>query len=195
MKVLPTMLLTILALVAVGCNAPQPVDDAGITTKVKSKLAADTRTSAIKISVETVNGVVALTGTVPTQSEKAAAEEIAKNTEGVTRVDNRVVIDPNSLGASNAGEKASEAVTATGQKAGEIAGAAGQTVGDAGTTAKIKAKFLASGIVGTNVDTVNGVVTLTGHVDDAKEKALAEKLAKETEDVKSVKNQLVIEKK
>jgi osmotically-inducible protein OsmY len=184
MKVLPTMLLMILSLVVVGCNAPQPVDDAGITTKVKTKLAADTRTSAIKISVETVNGVVALTGTVPTQGEKTAAEEIAKNTEGVTRVDNRVTLDPNSLGASNAAEKA-----------GEAASAAGQTVGDAGTTAKIKAKLIAAGIIGTNVDTVNGAVTLMGHVDDAKEKALAEKIAKETEDVKSVKNQLVIEKK
>lgn len=184
MKTILTMLLMMTVLVVVGCDAPQPVDDSGITTKVKSKLAADTRTSAIKISVETVNGVVALTGTVPNQAEKTAAEEIAKNTEGVKSVNNRVTIDPTSLGASNAGEKA-----------GEAASAAGQAVGDAGTTAKIKAKFLAAGIIGTNVDTVNGAVTLKGQVDDAKEKALAEKIAKETEDVKSVKNELVIEKK
>ncbi|MBI1763108.1 MAG: BON domain-containing protein [Acidobacteria bacterium] len=184
MKVIPTILLTIMALVFVGCNAPQPADDSGITTKVKTKLFADTRTSAVKISVETVNGVVTLTGTVPTQAEKAAAGEIAKNTEGVQRVDNQVTVNPNSLGASNAGEKAGEAVSE-----------AEQMVGDAGTTAKIKAKFIAAGIIGTNVDTVNGAVTLRGHVDNAKEKALAEMLAKETEDVKRVKNELVIEKK
>ncbi len=184
MKVLLSTLLAALALAFVGCDSPQPVDDAGITTKVKSKLAADANTSAIKISVDTINGVVSLTGTVPTQTEKAKAEEIAKNTEGVTRVDNRITVDPNSVGATNAGQKASEA-----------AHTAGEAVGDAGITAKIKAKFLAAGIIGTNVDTVNGQVTLKGHVDDAKEKALAEKIAKETEDVKSVKNELVIEKK
>jgi hyperosmotically inducible periplasmic protein len=184
MKVYLSIFLTILMLAVVGCDAPQPVDDSGITTKVKSKLAADTRTSAIKISVETTNGVVALTGTVPTQTEKTAAETIAKSTEGVRSVDNRIAIDPNSLGATNAGEKM-----------GEAAHAAGQAVGDAGTTAKIKAKLIAAGIIGTNVDTVNGAVTLKGHVDNAKEKALAEKIAKETEDVKSVKNELAIEEK
>ena len=184
MKVLLSTLLVALTLAFVGCDSPQPVDDAGITTKVKSKLAADANTSAIKISVDTINGVVSLTGTVPTQTEKSKAEDIAKNTEGVTRVDNRINVDPSSVGATNAGEKAGEAAHAT-----------GEAVGDAGITAKIKAKFIAAGIIGTNVDTVNGNVTLNGHVDDAKEKALAEKIAKETEDVKSVKNALVIEKK
>ena len=184
MKVLLLALLTSLTLAFVGCDAPQPVDDSGITTKVKSKLAADTRTSAIKISVETTNGVVALTGTVPTETEKSAAETIAKSTEGVKSVDNRITVNPHSTGVTSADEKA-----------GEAARAAGDATGDAGITAKIKAKFIAAGIIGTNVDTVNGAVTLKGHVDDAKEKAQAEMLAKQTEGVKSVKNELAIEKK
>lgn len=184
MKLFLTALLTMFVLVAVGCDAPQPVDDSGITTKVKSKLLADSRTSSIKISVETVGGVVALTGTVPTQTEKVAAEEIAKNTEGVKRVDNKIAVNPNSLGATNVGEKTGDAASST-----------GQAMGDSVTTGKIKAKFIAAGIIGTDVDTVNGAVTLKGHVDNANEKAMAEKIAKETEDVKSVKNELVIEKK
>jgi BON domain len=94
MKALLITLLAISALGVASCKSPQPVDDSVITTKVKSKLAADTRTSAIKISVETTNGVVALTGTVPTQSEKSAAEEIAKSTEGVKSVDNKIAVNP-----------------------------------------------------------------------------------------------------
>jgi hyperosmotically inducible periplasmic protein len=94
MKALLITLLAILALAVASCKSPQPVDDSVITTKVKSKLTADTRTSAIKISVETTNGVVALTGTVPTQSEKSAAEEIAKSTEGVKSVDNKIAVSP-----------------------------------------------------------------------------------------------------
>jgi osmotically-inducible protein OsmY len=35
-----------------------------------------------------------LTGTVPTQSEKSAAEEIAKSTEGVKSVDNKIAVSP-----------------------------------------------------------------------------------------------------
>jgi hyperosmotically inducible periplasmic protein len=184
MKALLITLLAISALAVVSCDSPQPVDDSVITTKVKSKLAADTRTSAIKISVETTNGVVALTGTVPTQSEKSAAEEITKSTEGVKSVDNKIAVNPNSGGATNVGEKA-----------GEAASSAGQAVGDSAITGKIKTKLVAVGIIGTNVDTVNGAVTLKGRVDNAQEKALAEKLAKETENVKSVKNELAIEKK
>jgi hyperosmotically inducible periplasmic protein len=90
----------------------------------------------------------------------------------------------NSGGAPNVGEKA-----------GEAASSAGQAVGDSAITGTIKAKLVAAGIIGTNVDTVNGAVTLKGRVDNAQEKALAEKLAKETENVKSVKNELAIEKK
>jgi len=43
-----------------------------------------------------------------------------------------------------------------------------------------------------NVDVVKGVVTLRGSVSDAEQKSEAEKLAKETEGVKSVKNQLKV---
>src|SRR5690242_7596384 len=86
MKALLITLLSVLALAFVGCDSSQPVSDSEITTKVKSKLAGDSRTSAIKISVETTNGVVALTGTVPTQAEKSAAEDIAKSTDGVKSV-------------------------------------------------------------------------------------------------------------
>jgi hyperosmotically inducible periplasmic protein len=184
MKVFLVTLFTLFTFALIGCESSQPVDDTGITTKVKSKLAADSNTSAIKIGVETTNGVVVLTGDVPTQMEKSKAEEIAKSTEGVKSVNNQIMVKPDAVGATNAGEKA-----------GEAASTAGEAVGDAAITAKIKAQYIAAGIIGTDVDTVNGQVTIKGSVDDAAEKANAEKIAKATDGVKGVKNQLTVEKK
>ena len=52
-----------------GCST-LAVDDSTITVKVKGKLAADSQTSAIKIGVDTKNGIVTLSGTVPTSTGK-----------------------------------------------------------------------------------------------------------------------------
>jgi hypothetical protein len=91
----------------VACSS-QAVDDSTVTAKVKTKLAADTQTSAIKIGVDTIGGVVTLSGTVPTDTEKNKAEELAKNTDGVKRVVNKISVDPNSLGATNFGQRSSK---------------------------------------------------------------------------------------
>lgn len=101
MKKLLFTFVTLLGLVCFGCSA-QKVDDSAVTTKVKSKLAADANTSAIKIKVETTDGVVTLSGAVPTTTEKAEAERVARDTQGVTRVINQIVIDPNATGATSA---------------------------------------------------------------------------------------------
>jgi hyperosmotically inducible periplasmic protein len=165
-----------------GCSS-QEVDDSATTLKVKSKLAADSHTSAIKIGVETKDGVVTLSGTVPTATEKDEAEKVAKNTEGVKRVVNAITVDPASLGATNVREKA-----------GEVAKDISETVSDATILTKLKAKLVAEGITGTDIDVANGAVVLKGQVDDAGKKAKAEEIAKNTAGVKSVKNQLTVKK-
>src|SRR5262245_45252546 len=100
MKTTAIILLVSLALSSFGCGAPI-VDDAGLSAKVKAKLAADRETSAIKIGVDTVNRVVTLSGVVPTEREKAKAEQLARSTEGVTQVVNNLTINPETLGATN----------------------------------------------------------------------------------------------
>ncbi|NOT60513.1 MAG: BON domain-containing protein [Acidobacteria bacterium] len=184
MKFVLAAALVVLGLGLAACDAPQTVDDAGITTKIKTKMAADSRTSALKVSVDTVNGVVTLTGAVPAQSEKTAADEIAKMTDGVKSVVNNITINPATTSVSNIGEKTEAA-----------AKEAAEDMSDAGVLAKIKTKFVAEGIIGTNVDVVNGVATLNGTVEDASEKTRAEQIAKATSGVKNVKNMLKIEKK
>ena len=60
--------------------------DAGITTRVKMKFAADDTVKAYQINVDTQKGVVTLTGDVETPAAKMQAVQIARNTEGVRDV-------------------------------------------------------------------------------------------------------------
>jgi hyperosmotically inducible protein len=67
-------------------SAGDRVDDAMITSTVKTKLTADRPKSAVKVDVDTKDGVVTLTGTVSTEEQKAEAERLARNTKGVKDV-------------------------------------------------------------------------------------------------------------
>ena len=60
--------------------------DAGITTAVKSKLAADDTVKAYQVDVDTQNKVVTLSGDVDTTAQKEHAVMIARNTNGVADV-------------------------------------------------------------------------------------------------------------
>lgn len=66
------------------------VDDAWITTKVKSEMIADKDVKAHKIDVDTKNGVVKLTGTVETWQQANKATDIARGIKGVTAVENEI---------------------------------------------------------------------------------------------------------
>lgn len=72
------------------------VKDSAITTKIKAKLAAEKPSSLIKVRVDTDNkGVVWLSGTVETQAEADKAAAIARDTEGVTSVENHIQVKMN----------------------------------------------------------------------------------------------------
>jgi hypothetical protein len=68
--------------------------DAGITSSVKSKFAADDTVKAYQIDVDTRDHVVTLSGEVESMAHKSRAVEIARGTDGVTNVvDNLVVAE------------------------------------------------------------------------------------------------------
>ena len=81
------MLLTSCA--GTGERTGELIDDSVITTKVKSALVKDPKTSASDINVETNKGVVQLSGFVRDDDERARALELAKNTKGVVKVDDK----------------------------------------------------------------------------------------------------------
>jgi|SRR5690606_1879590 hyperosmotically inducible protein len=68
-------------------DSDQPVDDTWITTKVKASLLADEDVAGLQVDVETVNGVVTLSGDVDSQAQIDEALRIASGIEGVTDVD------------------------------------------------------------------------------------------------------------
>lgn len=73
----------------------QYVDDATITTKVKSALASNGgMTLANQVGVETGQGVVQLSGFVPSSADKERAEDITRTVNGVKGVTNDLVVQP-----------------------------------------------------------------------------------------------------
>jgi hyperosmotically inducible periplasmic protein len=87
------------ALSATGCavtsgqsSVGQYVDDATITTRVKARYAEDPGVSAMRISVETLNGTVQLAGFATTQAEKDRAGSMARAVPDVKGVQNNIVV-------------------------------------------------------------------------------------------------------
>ncbi len=69
------------------------VKDSVITTKIKAKLAAEKMRSLVHISVDTdANGRVVLSGNTRTQGGIDKAVAIARATEGVTSVENHIMV-------------------------------------------------------------------------------------------------------
>lgn len=66
--------------------------DAAITTAIKSKFATDSSVAATSIGVETLDGVVQLSGFARSTEEKSRAEAIAKDAKGVRSVRNNIIV-------------------------------------------------------------------------------------------------------
>ena len=144
------------------------IDDASITTAVKSKLLWSRHTGGLEIEVATRSGEVLLTGTADTAASKALAGRMTADTRGVRSVANelKVVAPPDGMVAE-----------------------AGKDIADGWITTKVKSTFMYSSNVSSSdisVDTAGGVVTLTGKVDSGAERALAIELAQNVRGVRSV---------
>jgi osmotically-inducible protein OsmY len=195
------------------------VTDAEITTAVKTKLLADKTVGGLKIDVDTKDGVVTLTGPVHSGVERAQALKLARNTKGVKRVANKLVMEKTEAttgrtegakaevkeDAAKAKDKAGEAADKTkdaAAKAGEATKDAAvktkDVISDASITTAVKTKLLADTKVGglkIDVDTKDNIVTLTGPVHSVAEKTEAVRLARTTTGVKRVVDKLVVEPK
>lgn len=73
-----------------GRTTGRNIDDAAITASVKTKLAEDSAKTLTSVDVDTVNGIVYLTGTVPDAAAKQRATQIARHVDGVARVENNL---------------------------------------------------------------------------------------------------------
>ena len=153
------------------------IEDATISSTVKSKLLWSKHTSGMAANVDTNRGRVTLTGAADNAAAKDFATQISTNTRGVTSVDNQLVVKQPSVADSSS--KANAPVTKE----------SGQDLSDSWITTKVKSTFMYSSNVDGGdiaVKTSKGIVTLSGKVDNSAERALAIELAKNVRGVKSV---------
>ena len=100
MKTILTAAITAVALLTgAGCTVARDqqtvgsyIDDTTITTRVKAKFAQYKTVSAMAIEVETLKGMVQLTGFAKSVDEKMTAEKLARTVSGVTDVKNDIVV-------------------------------------------------------------------------------------------------------
>ena len=70
------------------------IDDTAITTTIKSRFVESRVVDASSISVETLNGIVMLSGFAKNSNEKSTAGSIASNASGVKGVRNEITVRP-----------------------------------------------------------------------------------------------------
>lgn len=73
-------------------TAGQYVDDATISTRVRTAIVRDPDLSLSQLNVETYNGEVQLSGFTDSQAKARRAAEIARGTDGVKNVRNNIVV-------------------------------------------------------------------------------------------------------
>ena len=75
-----------------GKTAGQTMTDSKITASVQSKLTADRVSNFARVDVDTERGVVNLSGVVPSVEQKSRAEELTRQVNGVTRINNNLQV-------------------------------------------------------------------------------------------------------
>ncbi|MFZ6816861.1 BON domain-containing protein [Undibacterium sp. Ji22W] len=148
------------------------VDDAVLTTKVKSALMADEYVKSLDIKVETFKADVMLSGFVDTQAQMDRSVEVAKAVMGVRNVNNKLSLKD---GTQSVGNKIDDTVITT----------------------SVKAAMLADPIMKSrevSVVTVKGEVQLSGYVDSETQISHATDVAKTVDGVVTVVNHMTVKK-
>ena len=91
---LALILVAPMLLTACGKTVGETIDDATITTRVKTAFINDPVVGALRIDVDTFKGVVTLSGRVKSKEEEAKAIQIARSIQGVTDVKSTLLIEP-----------------------------------------------------------------------------------------------------
>ena len=145
------------------------IDDATITTRIKSAFVADPDVKSLDISVETRKGEVQLSGYVDDQTQIDRAADIARRTPGVSGVQNKLAI--------------------------KTPGTVGSAVDDGLITAKVTTALVRDDRIKArdiSVHTNKGEVQLSGYVENEAQVSRATEVARTVEGVKSVDNKMTL---
>ena len=176
------------------------IKDGWLVMKVHSEMVDEDVLSGSDIDVDVKNGVVTLQGTVPSEAARARAIAVAKANDGVKNVVDQLKIAPAkgsnmAAKADRAGDKAESAGEKATDKTVSATQKTGRAIDDGWIKSKIYAQYMADWNTVLNdsnidVDVANNVVTLNGTVKTAEAKTRAVSIAKATDGVKSVKDNL-----
>ena len=92
--VLAMVLSLPLLLAGCGKTVGETIDDATITTQVKTALLNDPDVGGLRIDVDTAKGLVTLSGVVRSAAERDKAIALARRVSGVTDVKSTLQIQP-----------------------------------------------------------------------------------------------------
>src|SRR5437870_4860246 len=167
-----------------GSSAPEQMDSAWITTKIQAKYFVDPSVNGRDINVTTTNGVVTLSGRVDSEQAKQQAVAIARGTDVVARVEDRLTVNPSVTGSTNTPA--------------ENAAPAPERVDDTALTTKIQSKFFVDNQVkagSIDVSSKDGVVLLEGTVPSEAARKKAVSIARSTDGVVQVVDRLKVGRK
>ncbi len=151
--------------------------DAWIDGKAETVLLLNTNLNNFDINTDVNDGKVVLTGKVNSDVDKALAAELVEGIDGVKSVDNQLTVVASSSSKDDAEKD-------------------GQVLTDTKITTVVKTRLLfESEVSGTSIEvtTKQGVVTLEGTLASEAEKDLALAIARNTDDVKSVVDNITID--
>lgn len=194
-------MLTALALGMVACDSAtetstsQPrMSDSDLKTAIKTKLDGDAQLKAadIDVSAEAEKNAATLSGTVESQTLRTRAVELARAARAGLIVTDKIDVKPRELTRAEYTQENAMEAKGRAERYGEKLG---DSLDDAWIHTKIVTKLIGNADTPErkiNIDVVNNIVTLRGTVETNEQKMEAERVAKETEGVKSVKNMLKV---
>jgi osmotically-inducible protein OsmY len=216
---LGTIALAVLTLTFVSAPAQAQINtikDGWLVTKIHSEFVDEDVLSGSNIDVDVKNGMVTLQGTVPSEAARARAIQSAKNNDGVKGVTDQLRIAPpvhnrgtidkaqdttadaakkTGKAVAKAADKTEDGLEKAGDKTASGAKKTGRAIDDGWIKSKIYAQYMADWNTvlddsDIDVDVANNYVTLNGTVKSAAAKAKAVSIAKATDGVKGVKDNL-----
>ena len=192
----PLFIAFALFLISANVMSLSGSSDDKISESIKQNFRADEKLSGADIDVHVNHGVVTLKGKVIGTAEANRAVAIARTVAGVVRVDSKLEIDRTitNKDVKDTLENKEEAIKEQNEK-NEPKRSLGTVIDDATITAGINLKFAKDDLVRAykiDVDTKDGMVTLTGTVKSEAEAKRAITLAESEEGVKHVNSVLQI---
>jgi osmotically-inducible protein OsmY len=175
-------------------NANGAISEAELEKLVESKLDSDPELKAANLTVnaDAERNEVTLLGSVDSPALRSRAVELAKSARPGLNVKDEISVEQREPSRD---EFTSERARSERDRAQRFGERIGESIEDAWIHAKIVAKLVGDPDAPArkiNVDVVDSVVTLRGTVDTAEQKAEAERIARTTDGVKSVNNQLKV---